>query len=486
MMTDKNTFNWLLLILAGVLQTAAGEVSYTPGDIWKLDGSTDWTNRPYFVGLGHIQSTGKPDTNAVWRFMHYDDVAIGPLFGNPAELGTLKQDTTNGLYRSRSHSNIYLTRPWISDTWMNLGLGPYHSRWAGAVVWESPVPGTFRIDADLIYTGGVGTVSFGVFYHDVKANAFYQLQKGFLFGDDRYGWTPVTSEVAQASVSLDAGDRLVFLQRAYVTSTGREYSYTSGPDTTPSYQCRHSEHRNLTVTLLTDAPTNPVPQTFRSWRRKDLHWRADVEDSLKPENGGTAVVRDRRLPATRPAMFSYYVSTNCIFGHADVNATGLREGEMLAPAVNGLDFFGDMQCGCREHLLYYRHDNLKGADLRAKPPVWFFRPPKPGSYSITGVLDEQSSSQNSLGSISFWIGTAILDNFGTNPVVSRITTLKKGEMVKDAPSIDIDLRCALESPNHCIYMTVWGQVDSGDRRSSIVDDLLITHERMTGTMMTIY
>jgi hypothetical protein len=182
--------------------------------------------------------------------MQYDDVSTGPLFNNPTA-PTIYCEDANGRYWSTPHPPTTLAHlPWISDTWMSIHFKTYGAKYAGAVVWESPVPGTYRLDADLVYTGGVGTVSFGVFYHDADTDSYFQVQKGFLFKSDSYGWTPVTSAVAQASVSLDAGDRLVFLQRTHAChpNNGSDWVYTSGPTL---YAVRRCEQRNLTVTLLT-------------------------------------------------------------------------------------------------------------------------------------------------------------------------------------------------------------------------------------------
>ena len=50
--------------------------------------------------------------------------------------------------------------------------------------------------------------------------------------------------------------------------------------------------------------------------------------------------------------------------------------------------------------------------------------------------------------------------------------------------VDIDWRCTLDSTNHCIFMTIWGETAGGDRRQAIDDDLLITRER-TGSVITV-
>lgn len=475
-------FKPVIAILAfAMLRTAAFSDVFSPGDTWVLDGATDWTNSPHFAGLGLLQATGLADTNKVWHFLLYNDYARGELFSNPVELDTYVNDGEGG-YRYQTHTSR--SEPWISDSRMSMQLRTDNARYAGAVAWESPVAGTFQMQADLSYgvTSGVGTVSFGVFYQDVSAGLFYQLQNGVMRRTDTsVGFTAVqTSAVLNVSVSMDAGDRLIYLQRAYAPKSGTEWLNSSGPTV---YAVRWSYHRNLAVTCLGLTSGMPVATTHRSWRRRDLHCRADVEDTLRVASGGTAVVRDRRLPASLPPVFNYYVSTNEIMGHVETNSTGLRDGEQLgivAPYAG--DFFGHRDAGCRENLLYYRHNATAG--WRAQPAVWFFRPPAPGRYSIRGTLDEQSVVANSLGSISYWLGTAALDNFGTNPVVSRIEILASQKLPRGAPGVDVDLRCTLDSTNHCIFMTIWGETTSGDRRQAIADDLLIARER-TGSVITV-
>jgi len=456
-------------IMAGLATPAANAASYTAGDTWVLDGATDWVSRNPFAGLGTIADLGGPDTNTVWAMRQYEDVYndASSFLTSPVLLNTYSNATPP--YRCHlTDQTRYQAR--ISDTNMAHGPGTAGGgtsdgpRKLSALVWESPVAGTVQMEADLYYEAA-GMISFGVFLE--TGGAFYQVQKGVI--DQTV--LRQTNKTVNATVSVNAGDRLLFIQRGYNPNSGGEWVYTTGGG---SYDLRWANQRNLRVTYLSAANDQRPAAQPASWNRADVYWRADL--LRNPYVAIEAAARDRRDP-TAPPRYYHYMSTNSLMTNT---VAGLSAGEKLVKPSVRTGGYGYLDVQIADENLYV---GLNQTQL----PVWIFRPPKPGIYRIFGTVRTYSRPTYGVPpNVEFWIGSVALDSWSTNsPVVNSVSLGTHVKMGGSGATNTIDQAWHLPTANDGIYMTTMGYGGAGTIWSVLEDKNLTIEPVPSGTVITL-
>ncbi|MDD5705905.1 MAG: hypothetical protein PHR35_08265 [Kiritimatiellae bacterium] len=445
-----------------------GEVSYQNGDTWVLEGATEWTNANPFVGLGTIASLSGADTNTVWALMWYRDICYATLasfLSSPAALNVFVDSPEVGPYRYPNPSWCGCTTdPHVSP--INMAYTRhYGARAIGAVVWESPAQGTVSLSGEARYAYGeyaAGALAFGVFYEDVSEGKFHQLQKGLL------SWGATSNATLNATVSVDVGDRIIYMTRDYHPTDGYEYLNTTGPS---GYLHRWSQHRNLTVTYQ-GANMDHVAAAPAFWCRADVWWRADLQ-GVNPAETSPRVAYDRRDPAA-PARYYAYVSQNT---NMLASPTGLTNGEALTPAGLILGGVGDAPAyniGVKDESISCRVDG----GVCGKPAVWLFKPPKTGGYLVTGTV---ACVYGDIGNVHAWLGTADVSDWGANPMVQNVRTLWDASQMYSTTNLSV--RAVLTSTNSAIFMVVSGWEATGSRSYVLSDKYLVIEPYGLGTLL---